>query len=153
MEVRPISRNEALRWLAEHHRHLKRPITGWLFGVEILDGEGKRVGVACAGRPMARHLQDGLTVEITRVCTDGTRNACSAAYGALRRAAVALGYRRIITYTRADEPGTACKAAGFRDDGLAGGGEASRPSRPRQASEDPSPKRRWIWTATPRTAA
>jgi hypothetical protein len=61
------------------------------------------------------------------------------------RAAVALGYCRVITYTRANEAGTACRAAGFRDDGLAGGGEASRPSRKRQPSEDPSPKRRWVW--------
>jgi len=150
MTIRPITRNAALAWLASHHRHLKRPIAGWLFGVEILGEDGERIGVACAGRP-CRMLQDGLTVEITRVCTvDGHPNACSLAYGALRRAAVALGYRRVVTYTRADELGTACKASGFFDDGPAGGGEVSRPSRKRAPSEDPSLKRRWIWPESAR---
>lgn len=144
LTVRPITRNAALPWIAEHHRHLRRAVAGWLFGIEILR-DGERVGVAVAGRP-ARLFQDGLTIEITRVCTDGERNACSLAYGALRRAAVALGYRRVVTYTRLDELGTGCKAAGFTDDGPAGGGEADRPSRRRQPSEDPSPKRRWVWT-------
>lgn len=146
MRVAPISRNEALSWLTLYHRHLRRPITGWLFGVQLLSIEGQRIGVACAGRPTARLLQDGLTVEITRVCIlDDHPNACSFAYAALRRAAVALGYRRVITYTRLDELGTSCKAAGFKDDGPAGGGEATRPSRSRKSSEDPSPKRRWTW--------
>lgn len=145
MKIRPIARNAATAWIAEHHRHLRRPVTGWLFGVEILNDDGARVGVAIAGRPAARHLQDGLTIEITRVCTDGHPNACSFAYGALRRAAAALGYQRVVTYTRADELGTSPKAAGFRDDGPAGGGEASRPSRPRASSEDPSLKHRWVW--------
>jgi hypothetical protein len=147
LTVRPITRNAALPWIAQHHRHLKRAVTGWLFGIEILDGAGERVGIAIAARPASRMLQDGLTVEITRVCTNGTPNACSLAYGALRRAAVALGYQRVVTYTRADELGTACKASGFIDDGLAGGGEADRPSRRRQPSEDSSPKRRWVWRA------
>lgn len=146
MNVRPISRNEAITWLAGVHRHLKRPVTGWLFGVQITDDAGERIGVAMAGRPSARLLQDGVTVEITRVAMlDGHPNACSFAYGALRRAARELGYQRVITYTRADEAGTSPKAAGFRCDGPAGGGEASRPSRARKASEDPSPKVRWVW--------
>ncbi len=146
MIVRPISRNAASAWIRDHHRHLKRPPTGWLFGVEILDAsDGVTCGVACAGRPAARQLQDGVTCEITRVATCGAPNACSFAYGALRRAAAALGYTRVVTYTRADEPGTSLRAAGFRDDGPAGGGEADRPSRRRGPVEDPSPKRRWVW--------
>lgn len=106
MRVRPITRNAATPWIAANHRHLKRAVTGWLFGIEILDDDGNRVGVAIAGRPAARELQDGVTIEITRVATNGHRNACSLAYGSLRRAALALGYQRIITYTRADELGT-----------------------------------------------
>lgn len=145
-EVRPITRNEASRWLAAVHRHLRRPVTGWLFGVEVLR-DGQRVGVAMAARPAARLLQDGVTIEVTRVAVlEGNPNACSFAYGALRRAAVALGYQRVVTYTRADEPGASTRAAGFVDDGPAGGGEADRPSRRRGPVEDPSPKRRWVWT-------
>jgi hypothetical protein len=148
VRVRPITLNAATAWVEEYHRHLRRPVTGWLFGIEILSDDGERIGVAMAGRPAARHLQDGETCEITRVCMlPGHPNACSFAYGALRRAAAALGYTRIVTYTRADEPGVTCRAAGFVCDGPAGGGEATRPGRKRAPSEDPSPKIRWSWTA------
>lgn len=145
-ECRPISLNAAREWIGSVHRHLRRPITGWLFGVEILSG-GERVGVACAGRPAARMLQDGVTCEIVRVAVlEGNQNACSFAYGALRRAAVALGYRRIVTYTLdGEEPGSSLRAAGFVDAGLAGGGEANRPSRTRNPVEQSGPKRRWEW--------
>jgi len=146
LEVRPISLNAARSWIQEQHRHLRRPITGWLFGVEVLL-DGQRVGVACAGRPAARMLQDGVTCEITRVAVlAGQQNACSFAYGALRRAALALGYKRIVTYTLEHEPGTSLRAAGFIDDGPAGGGEADRPSRRRDPVEQSGVKRRWSYT-------
>ena len=146
LSVRPISLNAARAWIKEFHRHLKRPITGWLFGVEVIRS-GRRIGVACAGRPTSRMLQDGVTCEITRVAViEGEKNACSFAYGALRRAAVALGYRRVITYTLEGEPGTSLRASGFTDDGVAGGGEASRPSRRRGKVEQSGLKRRWVWT-------
>ncbi len=114
--------NAARGWIAEVHRHLRKPITGWLFGVEILR-DGERIGVACAGRPKARALQDGETCEITRVAVlPGQFNACSFAYGALRKAAAALGYTRVVTYTLASEPGSSVQAAGFvRDGGVKGG--------------------------------
>lgn len=145
LSVRPISLNAAREWIAATHRHLRRPVTGWLFGVEVLRN-GERIGVACAGRPASRMLQDGVTCEITRVAIlEGESNACSFAYGALRRAAAALGYTRVVTYTMAEEPGTSLRAAGFVDEGEAGGGEADRPSRRRKAVEQSGPKRRWIW--------
>ena len=152
IEVRPISLNAARDWIASTHRHLRRPITGWLFGVELVR-DGTRIGVACAGRPSARMLQDGRTCEITRVAVlEGEQNACSRAYGALRRAAVSLGYTRIVTYTLGEEPGTSLRAAGFHDAGPAGGGEASRPSRRRKPVEQPGVKRRWEWTTQARAA-
>lgn len=144
MVIRPISRNAAGAYLARVHRHQPSLTAGWLFGCGLYRGD-QLLGVACAGRP-CRSLQDGLTCEISRVATEGERDACSRLYGALCRAAKALGYSRIVTYTRMDERGSACLAAGFRDDGPAGGGEWGRPSRPRNAAADPSPKRRWIWT-------
>lgn len=149
MKCRPISLNAAREWIAAVHRHLRRPITGWLFGVEIIDDRGERIGVACAGRPSARMLQDGTTCEITRVAVlEGHRNACSFAYGALRKAAVALGYERIVTYTLdGEEPGSSLRAAGFVDEGVAGGGEADRPSRRRKPVEQAGAKRRWVWMA------
>lgn len=152
--ARPISLNAAREWIAAVHRHLRRPVTGWLFGVEVIDTDGSRVGVAMAARPAARMLQDGETCEVTRVAMlEGHPNACSFAYGCLRRAATALGYTRIVTYTRADEPGTSPRAAGFVCDGPAGGGEADRPSRRRKPVEDSSPKVRWSWERPHPTAA
>lgn len=147
MIIRPITRNAAIAFLARHHRHLRRPPTGWLFGCQIISTTelGKVLGIACAGRPASRMLQDGQTMEITRVATLGDPNACSRLYGALRRAGQALGYTRFVTYTREDEPGVSPRAAGFRSEGPAGGGEVTRPSRPRRASEDPSPKVRWVF--------
>lgn len=109
----PITLRAARRFIAEHHRHNLAP-RGWLFGVALVaDGQVRAVGVA--GRPNARALQDEVTVEITRVCTLGDRNAASRLYGALCRAAVALGYRRAITYTLASESGASVRAAGFGD--------------------------------------
>ena len=80
------------------HRH-SRPTVGAVIAVAVVDTADQIRGVAIAGRPVAQALQDGLTLEILRVCTDGSRNACSMLYGACRRAARALGYQRILTYT------------------------------------------------------
>ena len=79
------------------------------------------VGVAICGRPVSRHYDDGLTLEINRLCTDGTRNACSKLYGACVRTAVAMGYERVITYTLQSENGASLKASNFICEGIAGG--------------------------------
>jgi hypothetical protein len=81
-----------LQW----HRHHKPP-QGWKFGIAVNNGE-KVVGVVMVGRPVSRHRDDGWTLEITRLCTDGTKNAASMLLGAARKAASALGYKRLITY-------------------------------------------------------
>lgn len=88
-------------------------------------------GVAICGQPIARKLDDGLTVEIRRVCTDGTYNACSILYGACARIARDMGYKRVITYTLVSEPGISLRASGFSNCGEAGGGSWNVPSRPR----------------------
>jgi len=112
LELRPITLREARAFIAAHHRH-NEPPHGWLYGVALYAG-GELRAVGVAGRPVARALQDGLTVELTRVCTLGDRNAASRLYGSLCRAAAALGYRRAITYTLESEPGSSVLAAGFR---------------------------------------
>jgi hypothetical protein len=109
---RPITLREARRFVGEHHRH-NLPDRGWLCGVGIEDDGGGLLAVGVLGRPKGRGAQDGHTAEITRVCTIGTKNAASMIYGALCRAAEALGYDRVITYTLADEDGASLKAAGF----------------------------------------
>lgn len=111
LEIRPIKLRDANRYVEEHHRH-NMPATGHKFSIACYDGD-RLCGVAIAGRPVARKLDDGRTIEIRRVCTDGTRNACSILYGACSRAAKEMGYKRVITYTLLSEPGTSLKAAGF----------------------------------------
>lgn len=130
MMIRPITLKAARRVVGEWHRHNKPPVGG-LFAVSCVEA-GELVGVAIVGRPIARLLDDGVTAEITRVATNGTRNACSMLYGACRKAARALGYQRIITYTLATEPGTSLRAAGFvRDADVEAAETWSVPSRPR----------------------
>lgn len=107
----PITLREASDFISKHHRHNKPP-RGWKFGVAVRDNL-KIVGVATAGRPIARHFDDGITLEINRTCTDGTANANSMLYGAVWRAAKAMGYKRCITYTQLDETGASLRAAGW----------------------------------------
>ena len=119
LDIVPVSLAEANEFVLEHHRHHK-PVTGHKFSIGCTDGE-KIVGVAIVGRPVARFLDDGWTLEITRLCTDGTRNACSMLYAAAWRAARAMGYKKIITYILESENGASVKAAGFKCVGEAGG--------------------------------
>ena len=104
---------EANAFVAEHHRH-HRPMPGVKFVLGIESDEGKLVGVAMVGRPVARAFDDGLTLEVNRSCTDGTKHANSMLYGAAWRAAKALGYRRLITYTQTGESGASLRGAGWR---------------------------------------
>lgn len=129
---------EANAFVAEHHRHHK-PVIGHRFSIGAVKGD-QLVGVAIVGRPVARLRDDGLTVEITRLCTDGTKDACSFLYGACARAAFALGFKRIGTYILVSEPGTSLSAAGWRLIGETKGGSWSRPSRGRTDKHPTQPK-------------
>lgn len=111
LHLRPITLQEGRRFVAEHHRHNGPPLS-WRFGVG-LELSGELVGVAMAGRPMSKELDDGRTIEVMRTCTLGHRNASSRLYGAICRAAAALGYARVITYTLASEDGSSLRASGF----------------------------------------
>jgi hypothetical protein len=124
----PVELATAKRFVGLHHRHNLPPL-GWKFGVGV-EQDGQLVGVAIASRPVARALDDGHTVEIVRTCTTGADNANSKLYGAVCRAAKALGYRRAITYTLASETGASLRAAGFQVDArlpARGGWDNGRP--------------------------
>lgn len=129
LSVVPVSLADANAFVREHHRHHK-PVVGHKFSIGAVLG-GVLVGIVIIGRPVSRIRDDGRTLEVTRLCTDGTRNACSFLYGAAARAAFALGYRRIGTYILASEPGTSLTACGWRNLGERGGASWSRKSRPR----------------------
>lgn len=139
----PVTLREANAFVEQRHRH-HGPTRGHKFAVAVGSADGVMRGVAIAGRPVARQLDDGISLEVLRVCTDGTPNVCSMLYGAVRRAAVAMGYpaTRIFTYTLATEPGTSLRAAGWHRDAETRGGEWGRADRPR-ATPNADPKVRW----------
>jgi hypothetical protein len=112
LQLVPVTFDEACGFVAMWHRHHMPPI-GHKFSIGVADDE-KLVGVAIVGRPVARHYDDGRTLEVNRTATDGTPNANSMLYGAAQRASWALGYRRLITYTQAGESGSSLRAAGWK---------------------------------------
>lgn len=119
LRLRPVSLREANEYIKLHHRHHK-PVVGHKFSIGC-ESDDRLVGVVIVGRPVSRYLDDGRTLEVTRLCTDGTRNACSFLYAAAARAAAAMGYDRIITYTLKSELGASLRAAGWTCQGEAGG--------------------------------
>lgn len=142
--LHPISLRQANKFVGEEHRH-HPPTRGHKFSVSVRDESGVLHGVAIAGRPVNRVLDDGAHLEVLRVCTDGTPNACSMLYGAMRRAGVAMGYKPedIVTYTLASEPGVSLHAAGWVRDGVVRGRSWSTPSRPREDRSPLEDKIRW----------
>lgn len=148
--LRPCELAEASAYIRKHHRH-HDPSQGHRFSLKALR-DGKIVGVACVGRPVGKTQQDGETVEITRLCTDGTPNAVSFLVGACKRAARALGWKRMISYTLVEEPGSAWKASGMEQTaevkGHAWTGTYSKGRLPgfekqRSNTHPTGPKRRW----------
>lgn len=112
LAIVPISFDDAKAFIRQHHRHHVPP-QGHKFSIAASDGE-RIVGVACIGRPVARMLDDGWTLEVTRLATDGTANACSFLYARAWRIVQAMGFRRLITYILDSEPGVSLAAAGWR---------------------------------------
>ena len=132
--VVPIHHAEANAFVKLHHRHHK-PTIGHKFSVAVADDAGTVRGVAIVGRPVSRHLDNGWTLEVNRVCTDGTPNACSKLYQAAWRIAREMGYRKLITYTLPEEGGASLRGAGWKLLGERGGGNWNVKSRPRVDTE------------------
>lgn len=141
MGVVPLDLASANAFVGKLHRHHK-PVVGHKFSLGAVLAE-KLVGVAIIGRPVARMRDDGWTLEVTRLCTDGTANACSFLYGAAARAAFALGYRKIGTYILKSESGTSLKASGWKMIGEVKGRSWSCQSRPRVDKHPTEDKTLW----------
>lgn len=134
LHLRPLRFRQACALVAEHHRHHRAP-QGHLFSIGAADDHGRDVGAVIVGRPVARHYDDGLTAEVTwLVVVDQAPNASSHLLGAAWRAARAMGYRRMLTYTQAEESGASLRAAGWRQVAVrpARAEGWDTPSRPRQ---------------------
>lgn len=119
-EIVPISLKQANEYVTAYHRHHKA-VRGCKFCIALCDEKKNILGVAICGRPVSRYLDDGSTLEINRLCTNGYKNACSRLYGACSRIAREMGYKRIITYILESENGASLKASNFKCEGVAGG--------------------------------
>jgi hypothetical protein len=141
LRLAPITLKAASGYISAFHRH-HIPPQGWKFGIAAKEGD-RLVGVVVVGRPVARGWDQQTVCEVTRLCTDGTRNACSFLYGAARRAAAAMGYKLIVTYILDSEPGTSLKASGWSFVRMTAGGSWDRSSRPRKDKAPTVPKQLW----------
>jgi len=139
--ARPVTLRQAIQFVRDHHRHAKAP-QGGKFAIAAMNGNDL-VGVAIVGRPVSRHFDNGTTAEITRLCSDGSRNVCSFLYRRAFQAASAMGYTRVITYTMEAESGASLRAAGADCLGKAGGGSWDKPGRRRL--DAPEPAQRVLW--------
>lgn len=141
LETQPISFAEACEFVKQYHRH-HIPPQGHKYSIAVAD-EQKVVGVVMVGRPVARGNDNGRTLEVIRCCTDGTKNAASKLYAAAWHAARAMGYRRLITYTLTEEPGTSLRAAGWKSLYQTKGGSWNCPTRPRMDKHPTGQKTLW----------
>jgi len=142
LRIVPITFRQACAFIDAHHRH-HRPPQGMRFAIGVT-AKHSLVGVATVGRPVARHHDDGATAEVTRVATDGTRNANSMPYAACWRAARAMGYWRLVTYTQSTETGASLRACGFRASTSLGAHHGwDRPNRHRSSDTGGISRIRW----------
>ena len=141
LHLTPITLREANAFVENRHRH-RGQVVGHKYSIAVSDNEKVR-GVCIVGRPISRHLDDGWTLEVNRCCTDGAKNACSMLYGAAWRAAKAMGYKKLITYTEKTESGASLLASNWTLIGEAGGGNWNVKSRPRVDTDRQQLKLRW----------
>jgi len=142
LRIVPCTVAEAKNFVDRVHRHHVASLSA-RYCVAVVDITGMVRGVAMVGRPVARLLDDGWTLEVTRVATDGCENACSSLYGAARRIASALGYNKLVTYTRADEPGVSLVAAGWKNEGAIRARSWNMPNRSRVDKTEVVRRQRW----------
>lgn len=147
MELCPVTLNEAKQFITKHHRH-NMPPQGHKFSIGLTDNDAL-IGVCVVGRPIARYNDDGCTAEVTRCCVlEGYRNANSKLYAAAWRAARAMGYQRIITYTLPIESGESLRGAGYQMIGMtqASGSKGwDAPTRPRNKKEKYPEGQKYKW--------
>ena len=133
MKTKPITLAAANEFVRQYHRH-HGAAQGCKFAIGAVDNTDTLRGVAITGRPVSRYLDDGRTAEVTRLCTDGYKNACSFLYAAAARVARSMGYEKIITYTLESEDGASLRASGWSLGGVCGGGSWDRPNRKRSGN-------------------
>ena len=142
--VVPLTLKEANNIVSRLHRHHK-PVVGHRFSIGVKDSMGRLRGAAIVGRPVARKTNWHIVAEVTRLVTDGTKNACSILYAAAARTAKAMGFERIQSFILEEEPGTSLDAAGWTFDGVTTGGDWNSASHQDRRTDQPmTPKRRYV---------
>ena len=152
LHIEPLTLDQANTLVTSLHRHHKAA-RGHRFSIGVFDETGACHGAAIVGRPVSRFTDQTHVAEVTRLVTDGTANACSMLYGAVARAAKAMGFWWVQTFILASEPGTSLKAAGWVLDGKSPGGSWARGVRVRASTPaSDGPKTRWKieFAGTPR---
>jgi hypothetical protein len=143
MIIVPITLKAANAFVASYHRHHK-PSVGHKFSIGLND-ENNLIGVAIMGRPVARGSDNGFTIEVARLCTNGQKNACSMLYQAAARASKELGYKKIQTYILEIETGTSLKASGWKMEAITAGGQWKHTDGKERRTDQPTmPKQRWV---------
>lgn len=145
MRIRPLTLAQANELVAKMHRHHK-PVQGHRFSIGLERDDGTIVGAAIIGRPVARKCDPYRVAEVTRLVTDGTRNACSALYGAAARIAKEMGFERIQTYILDEEPGISLRASGWTMVAMSPGGDWNQSAQyagKRRTDQPMQPKQRW----------
>lgn len=143
MTAKPLTLAQANTLISALHRHHK-PVTGHRFSIGAVS-RGRIVGAVVVGRPVARKTDQYTVAEVTRLVTDGTKNACSFLYAAAARAAREMGFVRVQTFILREESGDSLRAAGWRFEGLTDSAPQKWHSRTGRRSDQPSePKQRWV---------
>ena len=142
MKIVPITLKAANEFVAKHHRHHK-PSVGHKFSIGLSDNDNL-IGVAIMGRPVARNSDNGFTIEVARLCTNGQKNACSMLYQAAARASKELGFNKIQTYILEKESGTSLKASGWKLEAITAGGRWEHTHGKRNNHHPIEPKQRWV---------
>ena len=143
MTIVPITLKAANAFVTAYHRH-HEPTVGHKFSIGLSENDDL-IGVAIMGRPVARGSDNGFTIEVARLCTNGAKNACSMLYQAAARSAKELGYRKIQTYILESESGTSLKASGWKMEAVTAGGQWKHTDGKQRKTNQPiMPKQRWV---------
>lgn len=147
LKIVPLELRELNELVEKWHRHHKR-VQGHRFSIGVIDTDtGELVGGCSVGRPVARRINPKEVLEVTRLVTNGHRNACSILYAAAARVGRELGYKKIQTYILQSESGHSLKVSGWQNEGEAGGGQWKHTDgKPRRTDQPTEKKQRWAKT-------
>ncbi len=139
----PLTLKQANDFVDKLHRH-HRPVAGHRFSIGLFTNEDELCGVAIVGRPVARKCDQYFTAEVTRLCTNGHKNSCSALYSACARICKEMGFKKIQTYILESEPGVSLRASGWQEEATSPGGQWKHTDgKPRRTDQPTEPKTRW----------